>query len=36
MHRLQINQVGLYALDIDRVDENSDRGTRQGMVGVQA
>ncbi len=26
MHHLQINQVGSYAVDIDRVDENSDRG----------
>lgn len=35
MQYLQINQVGFYAVDIDRVDENSDRGIRQGMVGVR-
>ena len=35
MYGLLINKVG-FAVDIDRVDENSDRGTRQGRVVVRA
>ena len=35
MQYLKINQAGFYAVDIDHVDENSDRGIRQGTVGVR-